>query len=75
MSEYFVKYRPLALGLSMTGSGVANIAFPWITTALISEFGWRGLRKINCSLVFLRSLLLFCNKAIYLNCNLPFVGF
>ena len=56
MSEYFVKYRPLALGLSMTGSGVANITFPWITTVLISEFGWRGLfSKTICSLIFLLS--------------------
>ena len=54
VSEYFVKYRPLALGLSMTGSGVANITFPWITMVLISEFGWRGLfSKIICSSSFL----------------------
>ena len=45
INAYFNKYRPLALGLSLTGGAVGNIVFPWVTTGLISEFGWRGLYK------------------------------
>ena len=45
INAYFEKYRPLALGLSLTGGAVGNMVFPWLTTGLISEFGWRGLYK------------------------------
>ena len=42
ITVYFEKYRPLAFGLSMSGGGVGNMAFPWITSALIQQYGWRG---------------------------------
>ena len=43
ISDYFVKYLPLALGLSLAGGGFGNFLFPWITKILVAEFGWRGL--------------------------------
>ena len=42
ISAYFLRLRPLALGLSLCGGGIGNIVFPWITTFLINRFGWRG---------------------------------
>ena len=42
ISVYFMRLRPLALGLSTAGAGFGNIFFPWITSLLIEEYGWRG---------------------------------
>ena len=42
IGEHFYKYRSLAFGISVAGGSFGNIAFPWISTALIDHFGWRG---------------------------------
>ena len=42
IGEHFYKYLSLAFGISVAGSSFGNIAFPWISTALIDHFGWRG---------------------------------
>ena len=47
---YFEKYRPLAFGIGLAGGGVANIAFPWITSSLIDVYGWRGNLKTTLNL-------------------------
>ncbi len=49
---YFEKYRPIAFGLSTLGIGVATMCFPWITSALIAHYGWRGALMITSGLVF-----------------------
>ena len=43
IGEHFYKYRSLAFGISLAGGSVGHIAFPWISTALIDHFGWRGM--------------------------------
>ena len=40
--EYFFRYRPLAQAIAMSGAGIGNILFPWITSSLMRNFGWRG---------------------------------
>ena len=45
ISAYFMRLRPLALGLSTAGAGFGNILFPWITSLLIEEYGWRGIQS------------------------------
>ena len=40
--EYFVHYRPLAQAIAMSGAGIGNILFPWITSSLMRNIGWRG---------------------------------
>ena len=39
---HFVKYRPLALGISSAGGGVGNMFYSWVSTRLIASLGWRG---------------------------------
>lgn len=39
---YFEKWRALATGISVTGSGVGTIVMGPVTIALIKMFGWRG---------------------------------
>ena len=39
---YFVKYRPVALGISTAGAGVGNVFYSWVSTRLIASLGWRG---------------------------------
>ena len=43
IGENFYKYRSLAFGISLTEGSIGQIAFPWISTALIDHFGWRGI--------------------------------
>ncbi len=45
IEEYFQRWRPLALGLAACGGSLGQIAFPWITVALIKHYGWRGKGK------------------------------
>ncbi len=42
IEEYFQKWRPLALGVAACGGSFGNMAFPWITKALLEIYGWRG---------------------------------
>lgn len=39
---WFEKYRSLATGIAVCGSGLGTFLFPPITDALINEYGWRG---------------------------------
>lgn len=39
---YFERWRALATGISMCGSGVGTFLFAPITSELIKQFGWRG---------------------------------
>ncbi|KAF6212002.1 hypothetical protein GE061_012520 [Apolygus lucorum] len=39
---YFEKWRALATGISVTGTGIGTIVMGPLTTFLIREFGWRG---------------------------------
>ena len=45
ISVHFSKYGPLAFGLTSAGGAVGNMVFPWISSALLFEFGWRGIRQ------------------------------
>ncbi len=42
VSSVFKQGRGLALGLTLSGTAVANAIVPPITTALIDAYGWRG---------------------------------
>ena len=42
ISEYFVRLRPMALGLSFAGVAVGNTVFPIVSSVLIANLGWRG---------------------------------
>ena len=42
ITEYFVKYRVIAMGFSISGTGLGTIAYPWLSRMLISNYGWRG---------------------------------
>ena len=50
ISVYFLKLRPLAQGISGTGVSVGNMCFPWVTSALISTFTWRGIRHFSMNM-------------------------
>lgn len=39
---YFEKWRALATGISVTGSGIGTIIMGPITKKLINHFSWRG---------------------------------
>lgn len=44
---YFEKWRALATGISMCGSGVGTFLFAPLSTYFISQYGWRGTLLIN----------------------------
>lgn len=48
---YFERKRPLALGLSVSGSGIGYFAFSPISQYLIDEFGWRGALLLEAGLI------------------------
>lgn len=43
---YFEKYRSLATGIAVCGSGLGTFVFAPVTKYLIDSFGWRGALKI-----------------------------
>ncbi|KAK7869035.1 hypothetical protein R5R35_002983 [Gryllus longicercus] len=51
---YFERWRALATGVAVCGSGIGTFVMPPIITALIGAFGWRG------SLLILAGLVLNC---------------
>jgi MFS transporter, OFA family, oxalate/formate antiporter len=42
INQWFVLRRGLALGILLSGPGVANLVIPALTVRLISQIGWRG---------------------------------
>lgn len=42
VASWFLQKRGLALGLTLTGSGVAGIATPWFIGGLIDAYGWQA---------------------------------
>jgi MFS family permease len=41
VSKWFVKYRGVAMGITVAGTSLGNAAFPQLNAWLIGEFGWR----------------------------------
>ncbi|CAH2084907.1 unnamed protein product [Euphydryas editha] len=50
---YFERWRALATGLALCGSGVGTFVFAPLTVALIDSLGWRATVVIHASLVLL----------------------
>lgn len=48
---YFEKYRSLATGIAVCGSGLGTFIFSPLTEYLITEYGWRGTLLLISSLV------------------------
>ncbi|XP_026756922.1 monocarboxylate transporter 12 [Galleria mellonella] len=46
VTVWFERYRSLATGIAVCGSGLGTFLFAPITSALISEYGWRGAMAI-----------------------------
>lgn len=52
VTTYFEKYRSLATGIAVCGSGLGTFIFSPLTEYLIKEFGWRGATLILAGVVF-----------------------
>lgn len=52
VTTYFEKYRSLATGIAVCGSGFGTFIFAPFTEYLIGEFGWRGATLILAGIVF-----------------------
>lgn len=52
VTTYFEKYRSLATGIAVCGSGLGTFIFAPLTDYLIKEFGWRGATLILAAIVF-----------------------
>jgi len=48
---YFEKWRALATGISVTGSGIGTIIMGPITTKLINLIGWRGTLMVHAGII------------------------
>jgi MFS family permease len=48
---YFEKYRSLATGIAVCGSGLGTFIFAPLTEYLITEYGWRGAMLIIAAIV------------------------
>ncbi|KAJ9590108.1 hypothetical protein L9F63_016769, partial [Diploptera punctata] len=48
---YFEKYRSLATGIAVCGSGLGTFAFAPLSEYLITEYGWRGAMLIISAIV------------------------
>ncbi|XP_055841839.1 monocarboxylate transporter 5 isoform X2 [Episyrphus balteatus] len=51
VTMYFEKYRSLATGIAVCGSGFGTFVFSPLTESLIGNFGWRGAMLIISGLV------------------------
>lgn len=51
VTMYFEKYRSLATGIAVCGSGFGTVVFSPLTKYLIGEFGWRGAMLIIAAIV------------------------
>ncbi|XP_047987809.1 monocarboxylate transporter 12-like [Leguminivora glycinivorella] len=54
VTVWFERYRSLATGIAVCGSGLGTFIFPHLTKGLISSYGWRG------ALVIIGALILNC---------------
>lgn len=54
---YFEKWRALATGISMCGSGVGTMVFAPINSKIIAAFEWRGALLVQSGIILLCSLL------------------
>lgn len=50
---YFEKWRALATGISLCGSGVGTFVFAPLTDLLINKFGWRGALLCQAGIILL----------------------
>ncbi|KAL5288109.1 hypothetical protein ACFFRR_008766 [Megaselia abdita] len=55
---YFEKWRALATGIAMCGTGVGNFVFPPLYQYTVAEFGWRGTMLVQA--VFVVTCLIYC---------------
>lgn len=58
VNNWFVRKRPLAMGIALASIGLGGFTFPPLTTVLISSFGWRiswlvlaGIYAVGASLI------------------------
>lgn len=51
MTCYFEKYRSLATGIAVCGSGLGTFIFAPLTEYFVTEYGWRGALLLISSLV------------------------
>lgn len=52
VTVYFEKYRSLATGIAVCGSGFGTFVFAPLTEYLMAEYGWRGAMMIISAIVF-----------------------
>lgn len=51
VTMYFEKYRSLATGIAVCGSGLGTVVFSPLTDFLIAKYGWRGAMVIISAIV------------------------
>ncbi|CAG9784230.1 unnamed protein product [Diatraea saccharalis] len=51
VTVWFERYRSLATGIAVCGSGLGTFLFAPLTSALVAEYGWRGAMTIIGALV------------------------
>ncbi|XP_061707519.1 monocarboxylate transporter 13-like [Cydia pomonella] len=51
VTVWFERYRSLATGIAVCGSGLGTFIFPHLTKGLISSYGWRGALVIIGALI------------------------
>lgn len=52
VTMYFEKYRSLATGIAVCGSGFGTVVFAPLTEIFIQEYGWRGAMLLMGGIVF-----------------------
>ncbi len=60
VNNWFVKRRPLALGMFIAASGLSGLTFPPLATALVAAAGWQTTWLILAGIVVLAGVLLGC---------------
>ncbi|XP_039436504.1 monocarboxylate transporter 3-like [Culex pipiens pallens] len=53
---YFEKWRALATGIALCGSGVGTFVFAPLSSMLIAQFGWRGALLVQAAIILLCAL-------------------
>lgn len=54
---YFERWRALATGIALCGSGVGTIIFAPFNKYIINEYGWRNALLVQCGIILLCALL------------------